>query len=290
MRLNNKGFAISVILYAMIILIVGVLYLLLSILSIRHNLSKEKNNEVVDYINVQGVNTITNNRADKIGTNRILKDAEEQLLCSNDTKNCYYFGSNPDNYITFSGDLWRIVGVFSVNNVKYLKLIKNETVKVETADNYKIAESNVFSYLNNEFYNNLVNKDMINPMYWKNSEYSTNMKPLNAFNEEQSFFSSFKSYVGLIDGSDFGYTAGDIYLDNNLSSYALSSTNNWLALPNKYFTMSYSGTKLNVINNGNLISTDNKTAYIYPTVYIKKDIFIIGGNGTVDEPYVLSFN
>jgi len=75
---------------------------------------------------------------------------------------------------------------------------------------------------------------------------------------------------------------------DNLSSYSSSSSNNWLALSNNYFTMSYSGNKLNVVSNGNLISTDNKTAYIYPAVYIKKDIFIIGGVGSSDEPYILS--
>lgn len=290
MRLNNKGFAISVIIYSMIILAIGILYLLLNVLNSRHNLSKQKNNEVVDYINNQGVNTVVDERANKIGTNRLINNNNGQLLYNSDTKNYYYYGTNPDNYIMFSGDLWRVIGVFNVNNVKYLKLIKNEPLKVETANNHKIAESNIFSYLNNEFYNNLSNKDMINPMYWKNSEYSTYMTPLNAFNEEKQVFSTLKNYVGLIDGSDFGYAAGSTYLGNNLSSYASSINNNWLALTNNYFTMSYIGTKLNIISNGNLVSTDNKTAHIYPSVYIKKDIFIIGGAGKSDDPFILSFN
>ena len=85
MKLNNKGFAISVILYSMIILIIGILYLLLGVLNARHNLSKQTNDDVRDYINNQGVNTITDERAKKIGTTRIIKT--DELLYINSSNN-----------------------------------------------------------------------------------------------------------------------------------------------------------------------------------------------------------
>ena len=34
-----------------------------------------------------------------------------------------YRGANPDNYVLYNNELWRIVGVINVNNVKYLKII-----------------------------------------------------------------------------------------------------------------------------------------------------------------------
>lgn len=286
MKLNNKGFAISVILYAMIILIIGVLYLLLSILNARHNLSKQTNNDVIDYINNQGVNTITEERAKKIGTTRIINTNE--LLFKNN--NYYYYGNNPKNYIEFNSELWRIVGVFNVNNIKYLKIIRNDSLKIDTTNNSKIINSNIFTYLNDEYYNTITTKNMINAMYFNNSEYSPNMTPLNAYNKEIETITDIKNNIGLINGSDFGYAAGNTYLGNNLSSYSVSSSNNWLALPNPYFTMAYNGSNINVISNGNLTNTSNKTAHIYPCVYLKKDIFIVGGEGLVDDPYILSFS
>lgn len=288
MKLNNKGFAISVILYSMIILIIGILYLLLGILNARHNLSKQTNNEVVDYINNQGVNTITEERAKKIGTTRIINTRD--LLKGNGNNNYYYYGNNPNNFINFNNELWRIVGVININNIKYLKIISNEPLKIETTNNNRISESNIFNYLNGDYYNSITTKNMINPMYWNNSEYSTNKTSLEAYNEEIKAVTDKKNYVGLINGSDFGYASGSSYWNTNLSSLAPSINNNWLALTNNYFTMSYSGNNINIVSNGNLVSTSNKTAYIYPSVYLKKDIFIVGGTGIFDDPYILSFS
>ena len=285
MKLNNKGFAISVILYSMIILTIGVLYLLLGVLNTRYNLSKETSDDVVDYINNQGVNTITDDRASKIATTRIINTGN--LLQKNG--NYYYYGNNPNNYIRFNNEEWRIIGVISINKVKYLKLIRNNYLKVASMDNYKVIESNIFEYLNNEYYPAMKDKNMVKDVYWNNAEYSTSITALNAYNKEITTSLNSKQYVGLIDGSDFGYTAGEAYLTKNLSSYN-SSTSNWLSFSNNYFTMSYYGNNINIVSNGNLVNTTSKNAYIYPCVYIKKDIFIIGGVGTSSDPYILSIS
>lgn len=288
MKLNNKGFAISVILYSMIILIIGVLYLLLGILNTRHNLLKKTNDEVVDYINNQGINTITGDRAEKIGTNRIINTGE--LLYVSNNNNYYFYGNDPHNYIEFNNETWRIIGVFSINNIKHLKLIRRDYLKIDTTNDIKIADGNIFTYLNEDYYKTITDKNMIDPMYWRNSSYSPNMTPLNAYNEEIKVISAKKNNIGLISGSDFGYAAGSTYLTNKLSSFSSSINQNWLALTNNYFTMNYYDNKLNIISDGNLINTSNKTAYIYPVVYLKKDVFIVGGTGLIDDPYILSFN
>lgn len=288
MKLNNKGFAISVILYSMIILIIGVLYLLLGILNTRHNLLKKTNDEVVDYINNQGINTITGDRAEKIGTNRIINTGE--LLYVSNNNNYYFYGNDPHNYIEFNNETWRIIGVFSINNIKHLKLIRRDYLKIDTTNDIKIADGNIFTYLNEDYYKTITDKNMIDPMYWRNSSYSPNMTPLNAYNEEIKVISAKKNHIGLISGSDFGYAAGSTYLTNKLSSFSSSINQNWLALTNNYFTMNYYDNKLNIISDGNLINTSNKTAYIYPVVYLKKDVFIVGGTGLINDPYILSFN
>ena len=120
MKLNNKGFAISVVLYAMVILIIGVLYLLIDIVNTRYILSKKTKEEVVEYINNQGVNTLNSSLNEKIATNFVINTGN----MSNYNGNYYYSGSNPKNYVTFNDESWRIIGVFNIDGVKYLKLIK----------------------------------------------------------------------------------------------------------------------------------------------------------------------
>lgn len=49
------------------------------------------------------------------------------------TRNYYFYGSNPNNYVTFNNESWRIIGVFETENehglLKYMvKLIRSETI------------------------------------------------------------------------------------------------------------------------------------------------------------------
>ena len=278
MKLNNKGFAISVILYSIIILVIGILYLLIDVLNTRHNLSKQTNNEIVEYLNNQTVNIY--------GVTKIINTGE--LMYVSDNLNYYYHGKNPKNYVDFNSEFWRIIGVFSIDDTKYLKLIRKDPLKLETIDNYQVIDSNIFSYLNNEYYNSITPQEMISAMYWSKGDYSTEITPLEAYNKETENLATLQYNVGLINGSDFGFSAGSAYLQNNLSNYALASDNNWLSMSNPYFTMNFNESNINIINNGNLVSTNNKEAYIYPCVYLKNDIFIIGGTGIEDDPYILS--
>lgn len=285
MKLNNKGFAISVVLYSMVILIIGIMYLLLDVVNSRYRMSREVKDDVVEYINSQGINTISQELLNRIATTKIINTGALSLHSGN----YYYTGNDPDNYVYFNSELWRIIGVIVVDDVRYLKIVRNNYISENTSDNHRIINSNIFNYLNNTYYNSMnSSKTMIKKINWYNSEYSTNLTALNAYQEEKKATSFSENYVGLINGSDFGYTADNVYLTNYLSNYASSINDNWLALTNDYFTMSFSGTKINVVSNGNLSSTDNMTAYIYPCVYLKKDVLIIDGAGERTNPYILS--
>jgi len=285
MKLNNKGFAISIVLYSMIILIIGIMYLLLDIVNDRYKMSKEAKEHVVEYINMQGVNTLSDELYNKIGVNKIINTNE--LVLKNG--NYYYNGNDPDNYIQLSGELWRIIGIISVNDVKYLKIVKNEPITEMNCDNYQIVKSNVFTYLNNDYYKTLGNeKNMIQKINWYNTEHSTNITPYNAFKEESRDSAYNNNYIGLINASDFGYTASENYLTNNLSNYSASINDNWLALTNDYFTMSFYNKKINVVSNGNLVNSGENSFFVYPCIYLKKDVLITSGIGKEDNPYILS--
>lgn len=287
MKLNNKGFAISVLLYSMVILIMGIMYLLLDIINDRYRLTKELKENVVEYINSQGINTVSNEYASKIAINKVISSKE--MVFNKDNGNYYYSGANPNNYVRFNNELWRIIGVISVNGVNYLKIVRKDSIKEETASDYHIVDSNIFAYLNDNYYQTMnISRTMIKKINWYNSEYPSTITRLNAFHEEEVATFQKQGYVGLINGSDFGYAASDDYHDYFLDNYAPSINDNWLALTISYFTMNFNGTKINVINNGNFETTDNMTAHIFPCVYLKKDVLISSGTGTEYNPYILS--
>lgn len=284
MKLNNKGFAISVILYSMIILVIGIMYLLLNIVNTRYKLTKENKEEVVEYINSQGINTVTDEFANKLAVNKVINTG--LLNCQGN--NCYYYGNDPSNYVKFNNELWRIIGVMSMGGNRYLKIVRNNFLLLETVDTNKFSMSNVFSYLNSNYYNSLgTSKKFVASVKWYNSEYATNLTPFNAYNEELVSTSYKTGYIGIINGSDFGFAASSSYTTNNLSNYSSSINDNWLATTYDYLTMSYSSNKINIVSNGNLISSDITETYIYPSLYLNKDIFITSGTGTSVDPYIL---
>ena len=49
-------------------------------------------------------------------------------LAYDENQNLRYVGSNPDNYIWFSNELWRIIGVINVDGERHLKLVRDDTI------------------------------------------------------------------------------------------------------------------------------------------------------------------
>ena len=64
-------------------------------------------------------------------------EATEQLKATTDYR---YIGANPNNYVKFNDELWRIIGVFDVDDgtgkiEKRMKIIRNESIGYYTWDN-----------------------------------------------------------------------------------------------------------------------------------------------------------
>ncbi len=109
---------------------------------------------------------------------------------------------------------------------------------------------------------------------------------------------SWNGYVGLIHPSDYGYAVGGTVrstcLTTTLDNYNSNNcaTNNWLLENNYQFTMLLQGGNFNDVYgislNGDLQSYSMSSGYlIKPVVYLKQDVSIVGGNGTIDNPYTL---
>ena len=92
-------------------------------------LIKKANPETLDY------NTATADQKNQMWT--FTHEATEQLAATTDYR---YIGANPNNYVKFNDELWRIIGVFDVDDgtgkiEKRMKIIRNESIGDYAWDN-----------------------------------------------------------------------------------------------------------------------------------------------------------
>lgn len=89
----------------------------------------QANPEDLDY------NSATDDQKNQMWT--FTQEATEQLGATTDYR---YIGANPNNYVKFNDELWRIIGVFDVDNgtgkiEKRLKIVRNESIGSYSWDN-----------------------------------------------------------------------------------------------------------------------------------------------------------
>ncbi len=103
--------------------------------------------------------------------------------------------------------------------------------------------------------------------------------------------------VALMYASDYGYTIGnvcyslDLYNKNmskecSKKGWLIGNGSNWVISP----ANSNAITAYAILTTGGIGSSDyyNTTFKVFPTFYLKSDVMINGGIGSVDNPYVLS--
>ncbi|MBR3116295.1 MAG: InlB B-repeat-containing protein [Bacilli bacterium] len=106
---------------------------------------------------------------------------EGMVIDENNENNLRYISSNPDNYVSFNGELWRIVGVFNTtdaNNVTKprIKIVRNDFIGAyswDTSSNSvnggsgvnEWSESDIMKLLNPGYDNESAN----NSLYWNSS-------------------------------------------------------------------------------------------------------------------------
>ncbi len=93
-----------------------------------------------------------------------------------------YAGANPNNYVWFNNELWRIVGLVNTPEGQRIKLIRHENIGSRSWDLSDTSinsgqgvnewsQSDLKNYLNNDYYNSLKNesKNMIDSVTWSTS-------------------------------------------------------------------------------------------------------------------------
>ena len=272
--------------------------------------------------------------------------------------NLRYIGADPNNYVLFNNELWRIIGVFNENShgvagQKLVKLIRNESIGSFSWDNKASgtgsstseygsndwSDSALQLVLNEGAYWNRTNgtcpsgkngattncdfsangltdeaKSMIETVTWKlggNSTYN-NVTASMFYKRERGTTvysgrpTTWQGEIALMYPSDYGYATSGGSTTNreaclakelynwDSSSYSDCKNNDWIFNNDYQWTLTpysrYSNGVVNVYSTG-CVYLDGYTAdYSYgvrPSVYLTSNVSISGGDGTMNNPYIL---
>ena len=177
-------------------------------------------------------------------------DYIESLLASNPETmnnddpdgNVRYMGADPNNYVSFNNELWRIIGVFDVKSSengqleKRLKIIRNESLGKmawDSANTNNWTSASLQTYLNGDYYNSLdsISQSLIGDTYWNlggTATYASSSNGLAShfygYERGTTVYSGRPTYwvgkIGLMYPSDYGYATSGGTTTNRASCLA----------------------------------------------------------------------
>ena len=260
----------------------------------------------------------------KVGTDGIVAEehpATEQLEATTDYR---YTGANPNNYVSFNNELWRIIGVFPTDDgtgtiENRVKIIRDESIGNIAWDDNNVNNwetATLQTYLNGEYYNSLSQdaQNMIGDSKWYLGgnpwNDDTDLITSNSYKYErgETVYSgrptNFVGKIGLMYPSDYGYaTSGGSTTDRNacleISLYSWydsdCASNDWLYDSSLYqWTITplsaLSKFSFNVLGAGyvNFVNVGGGIYAARPVLALASTVQITGGTGTESDPYTLS--
>ena len=327
--MNNKGMAITTVIYSIILLLSLCMFLALGILRSEYtndkqyilDLREELNNLLKGDEESYGVDKIIKQTGNKdnsgLYTITHSKDTTLQIGNDKDIKEYRYRGANPKNYVTFNNEVWRIIGVFPVddgngNIENRIKLIRNESIGDKYWDTSNLNNWSRAATLNTELNTTYLNsldstsQNMIeNTKYYLGGYKTTTIQKDVMYQYERKINGSTYYYgsnpnswvgkLGLMYASDYGYAVSD-ECTQNLYDYgnATCKNNNWLFKGNNEWLLPHTANGRSfafvVYSDGHVYGNNvsNKQYGVRPVLYLISSVQITGGNGTIGSPYTLS--
>ena len=194
---------------------------------------------------------------------------------------CYIKGNPNNNYIWYSGFLWRVMGINADGSVR---LITDENVTAipwgasSTAQNWD--DSYAKDWLNEYFYSRLKGNNIIKESIWCSETTTVDSSARTTCENNLSIKSS---YVGLITLDEYNLAGGS-------SSYLSIGQVQWTMTP-------YSSSSAWLVYNfGDAYDYSVSDAFgLRAVINVNSDVTITGGNGTLGEtwssqsgPYILN--
>lgn len=182
----------------------------------------------------------------------------------------YYKGSNPNNYLEYGDNYWRIL---KVNNDGSMKVISDDGIKFSVvSDDFK--DSSLDSYLNTSFYGSIKDNEKI-----ESKDY--------CLNYQSNCLESEKMAVTVMNLEDLVNASNN--LECSESNIEACYSGNYLLGYSKENGEEYTLIKENdenlSLNDGKIESSNNGTKIVRPIVTLSR-INILKGNGTYRYPYV----
>jgi len=235
-------------------------------------------------------------------------EATEQTPALTDYR---YIGNDPNNYVEFNNELWRIIGVFKVEDEngkweKRIKIVRNDSIGSmarDTSNENEWSNASLNIYLNSTYYSLISNnfKNMISSVKYYVGGAKNILSGNDFYNSERgnSVYSerniNWIGKIGLIYPSDYifpyalGVNAACFDNPSNCDGYILgwfyNGKNMWTMFPE-----SKRSTHSLRINGNNIFSyNSSKNSYqIKPTLYLSPKVKITSGDGSQSNPYKLS--
>ena len=163
----------------------------------------------------------------------------------------------------------------------------------------------IYEYNNNIKLNNI---DKIAKVRWNLGSYNlTTISAISSYNEERGTThvknpsdgitrtDYWDGKIALMYPSDYGYASTDTSCRENIKARNNCKNNNWMYnSKEQYSLISYSGTTSDVYYAAGSSVGGNINQYvarsrrpIRPSLFLKSDVTISGGNGTIDNPYII---
>jgi len=214
-----------------------------------------------------------------------------------------YKGANPNNYITFNDETWRIL---SVETDGTLKIMKKDSIGNRAWDttggaygsNNWARPADLNTYLNNDYYNSLnsESQNLIQNHTWGIGPVTSNNTDLAGQIQSENG-TTWSGNIGLMSVSEFlrantnSSQCGNFSLNN--TNYSTCKTTNYIVPTSGYlWTISpFANTSGSVfgVNSIDFVSSNNanNTNYgVVPALYLKSNINL-EGEGTATNPYTI---
>ena len=195
---------------------------------------------------------------------------------TSDSEQTFITGTDPNNYIWYSGKLWRAVSIDpSDNSVKLVTQWDISSIPYNSENNNSFQGSYMEQWLNDTsvdgFLGNLrePEKFIKTDSVWNATLITDSIKPAKT--------TMITNAVGLLNTYEFSKS-----YENVQNGYLNNELNFWLLTP-------YSQKLVTVVHYDGTISAENPvvSSGIRPSVNLKSNIKIVSGTGTSDNPYRL---
>ncbi|MCI8567841.1 MAG: hypothetical protein HFG48_00815 [Bacilli bacterium] len=232
---------------------------------------------------------------------KYLKSLNRFDLIYDDTSyNNLRYIEDPNNYVIFNDELWRIIGVMNDAGDP------NGTIKLireEPAESYDESytwggggewATNVGDSALDAYFYESINKSDLSKIYnakWYTGPIIDHDYHSNANIESHFLFMHEAERVS--NSHIINRNVAILYLSDFIFVSEYSREENWLAMKSySYFTLTQDNEEfVFAIENGSIKNVDQTmeghSSYLYPCIYLKNEVKFVKGNGTSTNPYLL---